>query len=60
MIGDEADHWDMAILVEYPSRKAFLQMTSSPSYGEAAKQRTSGLADSRLLATTEIHRLKGD
>jgi len=58
VIGDEADRWDAAILVEYPSRKAFLEMTSSKSYGEVAKSRTAGLADSRLLATTELHRLR--
>lgn len=60
VIGDEADCWDAVILVEYPSRKAFLEMTSRKDYGEVSKSRTAGLADSRLIATTELHRLKGD
>ncbi|MEX2159392.1 MAG: DUF1330 domain-containing protein [Dehalococcoidia bacterium] len=59
VIGDEADHWDSVILVEYPSRKAFIEMTSSKSYGEVAKSRTAGLDDSRLIAMTELSRYKG-
>lgn len=53
---DEADGWDEVILVEYPSRAAFLEMTGSSQYKEVAKDRTAGLADSRLLAMTEKHR----
>ena len=53
---DEADGWHEAILVEYPSRAAFLEMTSTPRYGEVSKDRSAGLADSRLLAMTERHR----
>lgn len=46
---DEA--WDDAILVEYPSRKAFLEMVAQPEYQAAAIHRTAALADSRLIAT---------
>jgi uncharacterized protein (DUF1330 family) len=56
VIGGEADDWDAVILVEYPSRKAFLEMTSSPKYEEVSKDRTAGLADSRLIAMTELYR----
>jgi uncharacterized protein (DUF1330 family) len=56
VIGDDADDWDAVILVEYPSRKAFLEMTSSPRYREVSKDRTAGLADSRLVAMTEVYR----
>jgi uncharacterized protein (DUF1330 family) len=56
VIGDDADDWDAVILVEYPSRKAFLEMTSSPQYREVSKDRTAGLADSRLIAMTELYR----
>ena len=56
VIGGEADDWDAVILVEYPSRKAFIEMTSSPKYEEVSKDRTAGLADSRLIAMTEIYR----
>ena len=53
---DDADAWDEAILVEYPSRAAFLEMAGSPRYNEVARDRTSGLLDSRLLAMTELRR----
>ena len=56
VIGDDADDWDAVILVEYPSRDAFLEMTSSPQYREVSKDRTAGLADSRLIAMTELYR----
>ncbi|HMF84566.1 MAG TPA: DUF1330 domain-containing protein [Acidimicrobiia bacterium] len=60
VIGGEDDEWDAVILVEYPSRKAFLEMTSSPKYGDVSKDRTAGLADSRLIAMTEIYRNTGE
>ena len=60
VIGGEADGWDAVILVEYPSRKAFIEMTSGPKYGEVGKDRTAGLADSRLIAMTELYRDTGD
>ena len=60
VIGGDADEWDAVILVEYPSRKAFIDMTSSPKYQEVSKDRTAGLADSRLIAMTELYRETGD
>ena len=59
VIGGEGDEWDAVILVEYPSRKAFIEMTSSPKYGDVSKDRTAGLADSRLIAMTELYRDTG-
>ena len=56
VIGGDADDWDAVILVEYPSRTAFLEMTSSPQYREVSKDRTAGLADSRLIAMTALYR----
>jgi uncharacterized protein (DUF1330 family) len=56
VIGGEADDWDAVILVEYPSRRSFLEMTSSPKYEDVSKDRTAGLADSRLIAMTELYR----
>lgn len=47
-----ADGWDAVVLVEYPSRRAFLDMVSSPEYGAIAGRRTTALADSRLIACT--------
>lgn len=57
VIGDDAaDDWDAVLLVEYPSRKAFIEMTSSKSYEGVSKHRTAALADSRLIAMTEEFR----
>ena len=49
--GDES--WDDAILVQYPSRQAFVDMVSKADYQAAAMHRTAALADSRLLLTVE-------
>ncbi|HEY4398735.1 MAG TPA: DUF1330 domain-containing protein [Acidimicrobiia bacterium] len=56
VIGGDGDDWDAVILVEYPSRQAFIEMTSSPKYQEVSKDRTAGLADSRLIAMTQLYR----
>jgi uncharacterized protein (DUF1330 family) len=40
--------WDMVILVEYPTRQAFLDMTSSPEYVAIARLRSEGLERSEL------------
>lgn len=53
---DEADGWDAVLLVEYPSRKAFLQMTGSKEYEDVGKHRTNALTDSRLIAMTQQYR----
>ena len=54
VIGEEADRWDAVVLVEYPSRQAFLAMVSSAEYQAIAGRRTEALADSRLIATTTL------
>jgi uncharacterized protein (DUF1330 family) len=41
LLGDGA--WDMVVLVEYPTRKAFLDMIGSPEYQEIAHLRTEAL-----------------
>jgi uncharacterized protein (DUF1330 family) len=60
VIGGDGDDWDAVILVEYPSRQAFIEMTSSPKYQEVSKDRTAGLADSRLIAMTQLYRRTGE
>ncbi len=55
---DEADKWDLVLLVEYPSRKAFLEMGRSEEYAKVGTHRTSALVDSRLIACTEQLRAK--
>lgn len=46
------DGWDEVLLVEYPSRKAFLDMVTDPDYQAFTHYRTHALADSRLYCTT--------
>ena len=55
---DDGDAWDMVLLVEYPSRKAFLEMATSKEYEKVGEHRTAALADSRLIACTEQFRAR--
>jgi uncharacterized protein (DUF1330 family) len=50
IIGPSDEPWDDVLLVEYPSRKAFLTMASNPDYLACSVHRTAALADSRLIA----------
>jgi uncharacterized protein (DUF1330 family) len=52
LIGDPADDWDQVLLVQYPSRAAFLDMISQPSYQEAHRDRESGLERTVVVACT--------
>lgn len=59
VIGDDDDDaWDMILLVEYPSRKVFLEMGASKDYEKVGEHRTNALADSRLIACTEQFRIR--
>lgn len=42
--------WDMMVLVEYPTRQAFLDMVSSPEYQEIGHLRTESLERAELRA----------
>jgi uncharacterized protein (DUF1330 family) len=42
------DSWDLVVLVEYPTRQAFLDMTASPGYEEIGHLRTEALAKGEL------------
>jgi uncharacterized protein (DUF1330 family) len=53
-IGMSEDKWDMVLLVEYPSRKAFIQMISTPEYLDAHKYREAALENSALLASSTV------
>ena len=50
VIGPSDQPWDEVLLVEYPSRKAFLTMASNPDYLACTVHRSAALADSRLIA----------
>lgn len=54
IIGPAEPEWDVAIVVEYPSAAAFLEMIGSADYLEAHRYRAAGLADSRLVASTGL------
>ena len=42
------DSWDLILLVEYPSRRAFLEMVQSPDYQAIAHLRTEALTKGEL------------
>jgi len=52
LIGQET--WDVVMLVQYPSRRAFLKMTSNPKYLEIHKYRAEAIERSVLYATDEM------
>ncbi len=54
LIGDESAEWDAVALVEYPSRKAFLELASSKQMGEIHHNREAGLERTVLIACTEL------
>ena len=47
------EQWDEVLLVEYPSKDAFLSMLKSPAYQEITFHRTAALEDARLIVTTK-------
>ena len=58
LIGDPTEDWDSVALVQYPSRKDFVEMVSSPDYEKAHEHRESGLERTVLIACTErVNRL---
>ena len=59
LIGDPAQDWDSVVLVEYPSRKAFIDMVTTPKYEAAHEHREAGLERTVLVATTEQYRVLG-
>jgi uncharacterized protein (DUF1330 family) len=52
LIGDPAQDWDAVLLVQYPSRAAFVEMTSTKEYGEAHAHREAGLERTIVIACT--------
>src|SRR6202035_2915782 len=50
-----AKHWEFVVLVRYPSRKAFLEMVTSPEYALANVHRENGVDDHVILASTETY-----
>jgi hypothetical protein len=50
VIGPDELEWDMALMVEYPSRKKFLEMATDADYLRVHEHRAAALTDSRLIA----------
>jgi uncharacterized protein (DUF1330 family) len=51
VIGAAGEEWDEVILVEYPSKDAFFEMTGNPDY--PSDIRAGALLDSRLYCTID-------
>jgi uncharacterized protein (DUF1330 family) len=47
-------HWDLMVVVEYPTRQAFLDMVSSPEYQAITHLRTESLRRSELRAMDSL------
>ncbi len=52
LIGDPAEDWDTVLLVEYPSRRAFIEMVTAPDYQAAHSHREHGLERTVVVACT--------
>ena len=52
VVGD--DTWDAIILVEYPSRKVFVEMVNNPEYLKVQVDREQGLERTVLYATSPM------
>jgi len=52
--GGEADRWDKVLLVEYPSRAAFLKMIQMPEFQATQKDRLAALESTALIAAATL------
>lgn len=55
IIGGAEDRWDRVLLVEYPSRAAFLTMINMPEFQAVQKDRQAALENTVLMATTTLN-----
>lgn len=53
LVAPLGEHWDEVVLVRYPDKDAFVNMTTTNKYVEVSVHRTAALADSRLIALIE-------
>jgi uncharacterized protein (DUF1330 family) len=54
-IGTDDDAWDYAVLVQYPTRQAFVDTLTSPEYAAINDTRLAGLAKHVILPVTETY-----
>ncbi len=52
---DAADDWDYAVLVQYPSRAAFVEVMTSPEYAAINPHRVAGLRKHIILPVSETY-----
>ncbi|WP_456429993.1 DUF1330 domain-containing protein [Rhodocaloribacter sp.] len=52
LIGGEGDRWDRVLMVEYPSRAAFLKMVAMPEFQATQADRVAALESTVLIAAT--------
>ena len=53
VIGASDEHFDAVALVEYPSRRVFVEIVNDPRVREIGAHRAAGLEGQWLIATTE-------
>ena len=54
VIGPPELEWDLVLVVEYPSRAKFIEMATNPDYLKEHAHREAALADSRLIACSDM------
>jgi len=54
LIAPAGEEWDEVLLVQYPSKEAFLGMIKSQAYQAIVHHRTAALADSRLVPSVQV------
>jgi uncharacterized protein (DUF1330 family) len=54
VVGPAEPEWDLILVIEYPSRAKFLEMAMNPEYLKVHAHREAALADSRLVACSEL------
>jgi uncharacterized protein (DUF1330 family) len=54
VIGEVGEMWDVAALVEYPSRAAFVSIAMSPEVAAFSHHRKAGLAGQLLIQVSQV------
>ena len=54
-LGDPNQRWDYAVLVQYPTRQAFVDTLSSDAYAAINADRVAGLEDHLILPVNESY-----
>eukprot|EP00439_Symbiodinium_sp_Y106_P088683 s1_g1219.t1 len=49
MIGPDDSQWDLAAIMFFPTRQAFMTMLSDPSFQEASRHRKAALANHNMI-----------